>query len=76
MRLKLTAKSVRAIPPPPMGYVLWWDSELMGFGVRVTAHGARSFIAEKRLHGCTRRVSLGVNGSRLAGSMQPILARN
>lgn len=59
MRLKFTGKSVGAIPPPSTGYVLWWDSELMGFGVRVTAHGTRSFIAEKRLHGRTRRVSLG-----------------
>jgi hypothetical protein len=54
MRLKLNTEAVRRIVPPAAGYVLYWDSELCGFGLRVTARGARSFTVEKRIRGRTR----------------------
>ena len=59
MRVKLDTCALRTATPPPKGYVLCWDSELCGFGVRITASGARTFIVEKRVRGRTRRVSLG-----------------
>jgi hypothetical protein len=59
MRVKLDTRALRTATPPTKGYVLCWDSELCGFGVRITASGARTFIVEKRVRGRTRRVSLG-----------------
>ena len=59
MKLKLSTAAVRKVTPPLTAYQLWWDSELCGFGLRVTASGARCFFVEKRVQGRTRRVSLG-----------------
>jgi integrase len=50
---------VRNTRPPAVGYVLLWDVFLLGFGLRVTAAGVRSFVVEKRIRGRTRRVTLG-----------------
>ena len=40
---KLTDATIRALPVPPKGNKITYD-DLPGFGVRVTAAGARSFI--------------------------------
>jgi hypothetical protein len=49
MRMKLNESSIKKLTPPPAGYALCWDEELCGFGLRVAAAGARSFIVEKRI---------------------------
>lgn len=59
MRVKLDTYTLRTGTPPPKGYVLLWDTELGGFGVRITAGGARTFFVEKRVRARKRRVSLG-----------------
>lgn len=59
MRVKLDTRALRTGTPPPKGYVLFWDTELGGFGVRITASGARTFFVEKRVCARKRRVSLG-----------------
>jgi integrase len=50
------------LAPPESGYQITWDDKLPGFGVRVTAAGAKSFIAESRVNGRKRRVTLGRHG--------------
>jgi len=60
--MKITNTSVSRISPPENGYSLHWDDDLSGFGVRVTAAGARSYIAEARVNGKTRRVTIGKHG--------------
>jgi len=39
------------------------DNTIPGFGVRVTSGGAKSFIAEKRIHGKVKRITLGRFGN-------------
>ena len=39
------------------------DSAIPGFGVRVTSHGAISFIVEKRINGKVKRITLGRYGN-------------
>jgi integrase len=37
----------------------YWDAKTPGLGVRVTANSAKSFIFETRVHGKTRRITIG-----------------
>jgi len=60
---KLTKTVVERIAPPEKGQILIWDSSIQGFGLRVTAGGARTYIAEARVNGKTRRVKLGRHGA-------------
>jgi integrase len=54
---RLTDTAVKAIPAPPQGYKIYHDETVPGFGVRVTANGAKSFVL---MHGNPRRrVTLG-----------------
>jgi integrase len=58
--MKLTKKAtIRALAVPPTGYSVFWDSELRGFGVRVTKAGARSWILQARIKGRERRITIG-----------------
>ncbi|WP_428852565.1 tyrosine-type recombinase/integrase [Imbroritus primus] len=45
--------------PPGKQQVFFWDAKLSGFGLRVTAGGARTYIFEARLHGKTMRITIG-----------------
>ena len=57
---KLTDKDIKALPPPASGYALTWDSEVKGFGVRITASGARAFVLNYRTTtGQSRRLTIG-----------------
>jgi integrase len=59
---KLTKVVVDDLAHPEKGQQkIYWDSELSGFGVRVTA-GAKTYIVEARVDGKTVRVSLGGHG--------------
>jgi len=60
--MKLTKLRVEAFPIPTDGQVFYWDDELRGFGVRVTASGARSYVVQGRVAGKSRRVTLGAHG--------------
>lgn len=59
--MKLTKTTVEKMPLPAAGQALVWDSELKGFGVRLTP-GSRSYIAQARVNGKTRRVTIGAHG--------------
>ncbi|NEZ03781.1 tyrosine-type recombinase/integrase [Wenzhouxiangella sp. XN201] len=61
--MKITNTTVNKLTPPESGYRLEWDSDLRGFGVRVTAAGAKSYIAQAKVNGKTRRVTLGRHGT-------------
>lgn len=50
---------VDALKPPASGQSFHRDAEIRGFGVRVTARGAKSFIVEKRVRGRVRRFTIG-----------------
>ena len=58
---KLTKRSVDSA-----GEGFLWDDELRGFGLRVTAGGAKSYVYQYRLGGRearTRRLTIGAHGS-------------
>jgi integrase len=60
MSQKLTDTVVKALPTPAMGNKVHYDSDVKGFGCRVTKGGARSFILNYRTRtGRERRYTIG-----------------
>lgn len=59
---KLTKRSVEALQPMASSYFVW-DDEIKGFGVRIMASGNRTYQAQYRKGGRTRRISLGRHGN-------------
>lgn len=47
---------------PDKGTALYWDDKLPGFGLRVSAGGVRAYIAQARVNGKSRRVTIGKHG--------------
>jgi integrase len=58
-RQRLDDKLARALPAPDTGAKITYDAEVSGFGVRVTAAGARAFILNYRVAGRERRYTIG-----------------
>lgn len=63
---RLTERKALAYPTPPSGYALHWCPQTPGFGVRVTANGARSWVSERRVGGKSVRRTLGKAAGRAA----------
>lgn len=62
--LKITKRNVDAAPVPAANDAYFWDTELRGFGLRVTPKGVRSYVVQYRLPGRpARRMTIGVHGS-------------
>lgn len=61
-KVKLTKTAVESLPPPAKGEKLYWDKDLPGFGVRVTANGVRSYIVQGRVNGRVCRDTIGQHG--------------
>ena len=59
MAARITDKLVRDRQPPAQGNRITYDAEVKGFGVRVTAAGARAFVLNYRLDGRERRYTIG-----------------
>ena len=60
MSQKLTDTIVKALPTPAAGNKVYYDSDVKGFGCRVTKGGARSFILNYRTRtGRERRYTIG-----------------
>lgn len=60
MCAKLTDAIVKALPPPASGNRITYDTDVRGFGCRVTAGGARAFILNYRTRtGRERRYTIG-----------------
>jgi integrase len=57
--VKLTDKEVRELVPPASGNRISYDSEIKGFGARITCKGARSFILNYYAAGVERRLTIG-----------------
>jgi integrase len=58
---KLTKKYVESLDLPSAGQKLVWDTEVKGFGVRLTPTGM-TYIAQGRVNGKSRRVTIGKHG--------------
>lgn len=48
---RLTQLAVDRLAPPKTGRIIHWDRLLPGFGIRLTASGARSWVAMYRVNG-------------------------
>jgi integrase len=61
MAQKLTDKMVRALPAPERGNQITYDTEVKGFGARVTAAGAIAFVLNyrRKADGLERRYTIG-----------------
>lgn len=57
-KLNLNSTAVRNLAHPETGQLIVWDQAVPGFGVRLT-RGSKTYIAETRVAGRTRRVSIG-----------------
>lgn len=65
MRAKLTKRTVEDVIPATRDRFVW-DSDLRGFGVKVTPAGARTYVVQYRLGGrgtFSRRFTIGRHGS-------------
>ncbi|MBC8442247.1 MAG: tyrosine-type recombinase/integrase [Deltaproteobacteria bacterium] len=66
MRITKTVVDKLSAPPCKPGgkanQVIFRDSTITGFGLRITSAGAKSFIVEKRINGKSRRKTLGAYG--------------
>ena len=67
--MRITKSLVDKLPAPPFKpsgvptQQFYRDSAIPGFGVRITSHGAISFIVEKRINGKVKRLTLGRYGN-------------
>ena len=68
--VKISKTSVDNASIPKRGQSFLRDTDLKGFGVRITANGTRSYIVEKRIDGRIRRMTLGRHGE-----LTPVQAR-
>ncbi len=64
MKIKMTKRSVESASPGARDLFLW-DTEVYGFGCKVTPRGRRVFILQYWADGRARRVTLGRYGSEL-----------
>jgi integrase len=61
--VRLTKSAVEGLPGPESGHRVYWDDRLIGFGVRVSARGRRSYFIQSRLpNGRQISVTLGAHG--------------
>jgi integrase len=57
---KLTKRAVDALAPPGSKQLIYWDTEVKGFGLRVLPSGLKTFVVQYRnAEGIQRRMKLG-----------------
>lgn len=64
-KLKLTKTSIDRVRKPGTGTIIYFDTETKGFGLRVTASGAASFIVQGTVSGQSKeaRITIGSYGA-------------
>lgn len=58
----LTKPFVEGVQLPDKGYKIHWDDRVPGYGLRVTATGAKSYVAQGRVHGRVVIATIGRHG--------------
>lgn len=61
MRAKINKRAVETASPKGKDWVLF-DTELIGFGCKITPHGRRVYFAQSRVAGRRVRVTIGTHG--------------
>ena len=62
MKARLTKRTIEAIPVGDRD-VKVWDSEIAGYGVKVTPRGARVYVVKYRINGRQRWYTIGRHGA-------------
>lgn len=62
MAKRITDDLVKSLKPPKKGNRITYDTEVAGFGIRMTAGGSRSFVLNYRIDGRERRYTIGAYG--------------
>jgi integrase len=57
-RMKLTKTSVEDVAPVPGKQIFVWDTEVRGFGLRVSPGGAKTYIMQRRIGSTSRRITI------------------
>lgn len=57
-RAKITKRLVEAIKPQAADYFVW-DTQVIGFGLRVRSSGHKSYVLQYRHEGRARRYAIG-----------------
>ena len=57
--VRVTERAAKAAPVPGKGQAIYFDDDVKGFGVRVTAAGIRSWIVEVRRRSRAQRITIG-----------------
>jgi integrase len=60
--MKLTKLKVENLPIPTIGQVFYWDDQDQGFGVKILPTGKRVYVAQGRVGGKSRRITIGKHG--------------
>ena len=55
----LDEKAIKALPAPAAGNRITYDTEVKGFGLRVTSAGAKAFVLNYRVGKTERRITIG-----------------
>lgn len=61
-RTKLTLRFVEGLMPKDKDHFAW-DSEVVGFGIKVSVGGHKSYVLQYRHEGRSRRYTIGAHGS-------------
>src|ERR1035441_5598743 len=59
MKRRIVQKTIAKLTPPKQGNHVTWDTEIPGFGARITSAGVVSFVLGYRMHGRQRRCTIG-----------------
>jgi integrase len=59
MAKRLTETLLKNLLPPAKGNQITYDTDLKGFGVRITTNGAKAFVLNYRVGGQERRLTIG-----------------
>jgi integrase len=57
--IRLTQLAAERLAPPVSGRTVYWDRHLPGFGMRITANGAKTWVAMYRVNGKSVMETLG-----------------
>jgi integrase len=57
--MRLNEKTIKELTPPDRANRIHYDSEVPGFGVRITNADARAFVLNYVIHGRERRLTIG-----------------
>ena len=59
MKVRIVQRTIQNLAPPKRGNLVTWDTEIPGFGVRITSTGVIAFVLDYRLNGRKRRFTIG-----------------